>query len=608
MQTLLPLIPAGATPINKNVCVWQSKSEWTYFIGLCPVYYHDVADHDHFRLTIAQLVESGACRQHEIMTTFGITKNKVIRAVRQVRERGVRSFFTKRRTRKGGTKLTIPKLRQAQLLLDGGASRPETAEQSGVKYDTIRKAVNDGRLRETAGQWLHATTLSERSMADAWAAEGMGTACTRPGERVLAALGVISGACMRFEPALDVPNGGVLGALPALIANGLLTGIEKLGPVGGYYTSTQMLLVLAFMCLCRIPTVEQLGGCTPGELGRLLGLDRIPSTRCLRIKMDAMACGTHAEEWAAGLSRQWMEQASHFAGFLYVDGHVKVYSGDIRLPSRYVSRQRLCLRGISNYWVNDAVGRPFFVVEKQIDTGLLQVLRQDIVPRLIDEVPCQPTDEQLAADRCLHRFVIVFDREGYSPAFFKEMWEEHRIACISYRKNCNDAWPEERFREIKAVMPRGETVRMRLAEMGTLLGAGADAVWVKEIRKLTDTGHQTSVITNAYGLDADIIAPCMFTRWCQENFFSYAMHHFPIDILAEYGTEAFSGTERVVNPAWRELRRQRCSANGKLVRRQAAFVKMDSGKAAAAGHGRHAAWETKKAELLENIQELETES
>jgi hypothetical protein len=71
-----------------------------------------------------------------------------------------------------------------------------------------------------------------------------------------------------------------------------------------------------------------------------------------------------------------------------------------------------------------------------------------------------------------------------------------------------------------AVMPRGETVEMRLAERGTLLGRGEDAVWVKEVRKLTETGHQTAVISSARGLPADRIAPQMFTRWCQENFFA----------------------------------------------------------------------------------------
>jgi hypothetical protein len=30
--------------------------------------------------------------------------------------------------------------------------------------------------------------------------------------------------------------------------------------------------------------------------------------------------------------------------------------------------------------------------------------------------------------------VIVFDREGYSPEFFKEMWQIHHVACITYHK------------------------------------------------------------------------------------------------------------------------------------------------------------------------------
>ena len=85
------------------------------------------------------------------------------------------------------------------------------------------------------------------------------------------------------------------------------------------------------------------------------------------------------------------------------------------------------------------------------------------------------------------------------------------------------------------------------------------------------------------------------------------MHHFPIDVLTEYGEEAFNGTEKVVNPVWRETERQRNSANGKLNRRRAKFVAMDSEAAADPDHPRHEKWVTRKAELLEDIQYFETE-
>jgi len=419
-------------------------------------------------------------------------------------------------------------------------------------------------------------------------------------------LGLSEGAMPQFESCLDVLSGGVLCALPALLSNGLVSGLDKLGPVNGYYTSEQILLVLAFMFLRRIKNVEQLRGKAPGEFGKILGLDRVPEARCLRNKMDDLAGENEAENWAASLSRQWLDDSTCFTGFLYVDGHVKVYSGTNKLPRRFVSRARLCLRGISNYWVNDALGQPFFVVEKQIDPGLIQVLEDEIVPRLLEEVSGQPSAEELEKDKFLHRFVMVFDREGYSPEFFKRMWEKHRIACMTYRKNCSDIWPEKEFSRVKVSMPDGETVEMSLAERGSLLGKDG-VLWVKEVRKLTDTGHQTAVMTTAYRLDFKVVAPAIFTRWCQENFFSYAVHHFPVDLLTTYGAEEFSGTEKLVNPQWREVERQRNSAKGKLIRRQARFLSMDSQISADPNHKQHNKWLSKKADLLVDIQNLEAE-
>ena len=50
----------------------------------------------------------------------------------------------------------------------------------------------------------------------------MGYATTRSAERVAAAMGGLASAPIQFETACDVPKGGVLLALPALLAVGLL--------------------------------------------------------------------------------------------------------------------------------------------------------------------------------------------------------------------------------------------------------------------------------------------------------------------------------------------------------------------------------------------------
>ena len=68
-----------------------------------------------------------------------------------------------------------------------------------------------------------------------------------------------------------------------------------------------------------------------------------------------------------------------------------------------------------------------FMALCRIDPGLLATLRDDIVPRLLKDVPDQPSEQQLKDNPYLCRFVLVFDREGYSPAFFQQMWSSSII-------------------------------------------------------------------------------------------------------------------------------------------------------------------------------------
>jgi len=245
------------------------------------------------------------------------------------------------------------------------------------------------------------------------------------------------------------------------------------------------------------------------------------------------------------------------------------------------------------------------VVEKVIDPGLLKTLREDIVPRLLNDIPGQPTQEELEANPYLCRFVLVFDREGYSPAFFRDMRENHRIGCITYHKHPQEAWPEDWFAEHEGIMPNGERVTMRLAEMGSLVGSGKGSVWMREVRKLTDSGHQTSLISTAYELSHTVLATRMFSRWCQENFFRYMMQHFAIDLLQEYGTDDFPDTEQVVNPAWRELHRVCNSVQNKLRYRRACFAEISMHPESEDEKVRYDKWVQKKAVLLEEVQHYE---
>jgi hypothetical protein len=397
----------------------------------------------------------------------------------------------------------------------------------------------------------------------------MGRGATATIERLAASLGGLDEAAPRFDPALDVSKGGVLLALPALLACGLLRHSGKYFRLpAGFYGLKTIFLLLAFMALARLKSIEALRYYAPGEWGKLLGLDRAPEVRTLRVKVKTLADQNRAFSWSSELCKEWMAEAPQEAAVLYVDGHVRVYYGNTKqLPKHYIARERLCLSATADYWVNAMDGKPFFVVSQAVDPGLLRVLECDIVPRLENDVPNQPSSDQLEADPLLHRFTVVFDREGYSPNFFVKM-KDRRIACLTYRKYPGEDWPQQEFFLTDVRLSSGQLTTIRLAERGTWLG---DRLWVREVRKLTESGHQTAVLSTDYKSSAARLGPAMFARWSQENFFRYMRQSYNLDGLVDYGTDIVPDATMVVNPAYRTLDGQARKKIGVLNRKIAEF-------------------------------------
>lgn len=381
----------------------------------------------------------------------------------------------------------------------------------------------------------------------------MGVATTDSDLRMLAAVGAIHEAPSAFLPCDDVSFGGVLLALPALLSCGLLRYASRFFSLpSGYYGVGHIFTILAFMALCRFKSIESLRSSAPGEWGKLLGLDRSPATKTLREKIKLLAANG-VQEWSAQLCEDWMQAEPQNAGILYIDGHTRVYHGSkTQLPRHHVARQRLCMRATADYWVNGFDGLPFFKVNVAVDPGMIKVLEDEIVPTLEKQVPNQPTEADLAADKYRMRFRLVFDREGYSPGFFKRM-NAKRIACQTYHKFAAEDWPEEEFSTHRVKLIMGDTAEMQLAERGTLLGSKADQIWVRELRKRTESGRQIAIISTEWSATPAEIAGPQFGRWYQENFFKYAREHFSLDRLIDYQLEPISDTTQVVNPAWRTL-------------------------------------------------------
>jgi len=387
---------------------------------------------------------------------------------------------------------------------------------------------------------------------------------TRVEDRVYAALGEHVSDIIRFDPCESVPFGGVLFLLPFLLANGLLSYNHYYSPRDrGYYDFDVIVLALAFMYLCRIKNIEQLKHYSPGELGKLLGLDRIPEARCFRSVLHELSSEEQAGRWNAYLSQEWINTDD--VSIYYVDGHVQVYHGYLAtLGKKHVSRQKLCLPGTVEFWVNNADGMPYFYITGQVNEKLKQALEEEIIPRLNELHQSKQTRHAHQSEDAVSPFyTLVFDREAYSPEFFEKIWHQYRIAVITYRKNVKNKWDEKDFTEYKIETDLGET-EMRLCEKHIRL----NGVSAREIRKRNNNEHQTSVITTNYQLSAEKIALYMFARWSQENFFRYMRQEYDIDRIIQYGVVELDKNIKVVNREYSNLTYRLKKIREKISRRQ----------------------------------------
>jgi len=376
----------------------------------------------------------------------------------------------------------------------------------------------------------------------------------------------------QFAAAQDIPRGGLLLAVPALLATGLLRhSLEMYALPRGYYGLSSIMLLLAMMALGRLKSIEQLRYVAPGEFGNLLGLDRVPEVRTLREKLQLLCAEKgRAAQWNAELAKQWMGLDPEAEPMFYVDGHVRVYHGELaQLPRHYVARQKLYLRAAVDYWINALDGQPFFYVNQEIDHGLVQALGKDIVPWLETHAPISPEHQQrMENDTLTPRFTVVFDREGYSPDLFEAL-QARRIAVLSYHRYPGEDWEAREFQSQEVTLSNGERVQMNLAERGTRLPKG---LWIREVRKLTASGEQISLVSTHGRLEAGALAAALFARWAQENFFRYMRQNYALDRLVEYGDEDISDTEVAVNTAWQTLNREVRKQHEALKKARAQFA------------------------------------
>ncbi len=367
-------------------------------------------------------------------------------------------------------------------------------------------------------------------------------------DRFLARMGLLSDAAPLFADHEKVSRVGLLLAVPILVTHHVfkdaMETFDGIGPA--FYGLRNSVLSLLMMFLSRIGRPEALKEHAPGDLGAVLGLDRFPEMKTLRRKIAALATQNKSLAFMKRLSERHLKRIKGAHLWLYLDGHVSVYSGKRKLKKNHVTRLRMSLPSILDYWVNDEHGDPLLVVTAVRKKGMKALL-----PMVVRELRAQGEERPIT---------VIFDREGWSPEMFATLDAMDGVTFLTYRKaQANNGLPRLPVKDFEWLEEklRGERVGYSLSDKGIYIDYGPKRdrkrLKLRQVTRRTEDGHQTHIVTNDRDSAALDLADRMFRRWGQENFFKYMGNEMELNGLYTYAMEDGDGERLVPNPKRKSL-------------------------------------------------------
>ena len=559
-QPVLALLPAQACSVGPSAGLVEGPDGGVVFVFGLATFSYGAGDEAGRRLAAVQLAAIKIAPAVEVASAFGVSVATLWRWTSAVTYAGVVGLVRERSGPKGPSKLTGPLTARIVGLEAAGRTLLEIAAATGVSTATVRVAL--GRVTPHAEQparqagldqdIVAAVTVEHDQDADAGAPRELvvlAAPAPRTADRVAARFGDLIEAPVVLTQGAHLLLVGLLLALPALEMTGLLdVAAATFGPMSnGFYGLRATMLTGVFLALLREPRAEGATRIAPADLGRVLGLDRAPEVKTLRRKLSELAAAGAGAQLQAALAAHHAQARPGAVGFLYLDGHVRVYTGTRQLPKTHIARIRIGGPATEETWVTDTDGDPVMVITAPPSASLaaeLARLLPDLRAVIGPDRPC----------------TVVFDRGGYSPAVFTEILSAGFDLLTYYKGTWTRSEPAA-FTTADFIAPDGATATYELAERSidlpvparpatpTQASRPASTLTLRLIVRASPTGHQTPILTNRTDLTAPEIAYRMANRWRQENYFTCAREHFALDALDSYADHPDDLDRMVPNPA-----------------------------------------------------------
>jgi len=558
-QPVLDLLPAEACSVGPSAGLLEGPDGGVVFVFGLATFAYAAGDETGRRLAAVQLAATKIASAVEVASAFGVSVATLWRWTAAVSQGGVVGLVRERPGPKGPSKLTGPLVARIVALEATGLTLLQIAAAADVSTATVRVAL--GRVAPRGQEPTRPVGLVQdgvvdtvdhdesRDVARAGELVVLAAPAPRTADRVAARFGNLAEVPVVVTEGAHLPLAGLLLGLPALEMTGLLdVAAETFGPMSnGFYGLRATLMTGVFLALLREPRAEGATRIAPADLGRVLGLDRAPEVKTLRRKLAELAAHGAGAQLQAALGAHHAATRPDATGFLYLDGHVRVYTGTRELPKTHIARMRIAGPATEETWVTDTDGDPVMVITAPPSASLAAELAR-LLPDLRTII---------GPDRAC---TVVFDRGGYSPAVFTEIITAGFDLLTYYKGTWTRSAPAA-FTFHDFTTPDGATVRYELAERlidlavpartatATTSARPASTLTLRLIVRASPSGHQTPILTNRTDLTAPQVAYRMANRWRQENYFKYAREHFALDALDSYADQGDDPDRLVPNPA-----------------------------------------------------------
>jgi transposase len=339
-QLPLPVAPvAGAVSVGEAVALVEDSDGGRVFLRGELVYAWSAEDVPLRRLAAVQLVANRAARVGDVAAAFGVDSGTLWRWGRQLSATGVGGLVPDKRGPKGPSRLSPEVVADITARRAAGASYRKIATATGVSYTSVRRVCtpaatvpaggSDHDAEHNTGPDIDATAATEHADPAGDELPVLPPPADRDAERAAARWGKLPHAEPVFAPAARVPLAGLLLAIPALEATGLLScAATVFGCLrNGFYGLDTMLVEGVLRALAGEPRAEGASRVDPVALGRVLGTGRGPEVKTIRAKITDLAATGRAGELLAAMAAAHVarldESNPDLLAVFYVDGHVR---------------------------------------------------------------------------------------------------------------------------------------------------------------------------------------------------------------------------------------------------------------------------------------------